>query len=249
MIGAGEYRYLSPVFPYAAGGEVLGLHSVALTNAPALDVLPEVALAAASLATLVAQEAPMDDLRERVLRLLSLPETTTDEALAADLDRVQAALAAATLADGTAAASLAAYLADAPARLAALAAQVAAAPAPALVAELQGQIAALTAAEAQRHKQAVLTAALSDGRLVAGTALYTHAAGLELPALEALAASLTPIAALAGTQTGGQPPAGAAGAFTAALAAEFGDEATYLAYQRAAAAGRVKHANNLTPEG
>ena len=38
-IEAGEYRYLSPVFAYNAEGQVLRLASVALTNTPALDVL------------------------------------------------------------------------------------------------------------------------------------------------------------------------------------------------------------------
>ncbi|WWY65040.1 phage protease (plasmid) [Acinetobacter baumannii] len=36
-----EYKYLSPVLFYTKTGEVVGLHSVALTNTPNLDNLPE----------------------------------------------------------------------------------------------------------------------------------------------------------------------------------------------------------------
>lgn len=158
------------------------------------------------------------------------------------------------MSDVTAPTDLAIQITDLQSQLAALttraevAEQALASAAPAeLIASLQGQIAQLTAEAQGRRKQEVLTVALSDGRLLAGTPLYAHAAGLELSALEGLVASLTPIGALTGTQTGGQAPAGTGG-FDAALAAEFGDEATYLAYQRAQAAGRVKIANTLTTE-
>jgi phage I-like protein len=250
MIAAGEYRYLSPVFPYAAGGEVTGLLSLALTNTPALDVLPEVALAAASCPYLAALETPMPVAPPLALHpLLGLPDTATHDELQAALEKLTGLLGAARMADGTAAASVLLYMEEAPTRIAALSAQP---PAPAtdqaaVIAELQGQIAALTAADQAKRKQEVLTAALSDGRLMAGSALFTHASGLDLPQLEALTRSLTPIAALSGTQTGGTPPPVAApaaddegGPFTAALAAEFGDEPTYRAFVRADRSGRVR---------
>ena len=50
MIGAGEYRYLSPVFKFnPATGDVTSLHSVALTNDPALLGLTDLAAATAVL--------------------------------------------------------------------------------------------------------------------------------------------------------------------------------------------------------
>lgn len=49
MIEAGEYRFISPVFSFTPGnGMVTGLHSVALTNTPALHGLTDLSLAAAT---------------------------------------------------------------------------------------------------------------------------------------------------------------------------------------------------------
>ena len=48
FIDSGEYKYISPVFFYDTTGTILGLHSVALTNTPNLDQLPEAKLAAAA---------------------------------------------------------------------------------------------------------------------------------------------------------------------------------------------------------
>lgn len=58
MIASGEYRYLSPVFPYEPGtGTVHGLHSVALTNDPALVGLSDLAAASAKVPGLPAVAA------------------------------------------------------------------------------------------------------------------------------------------------------------------------------------------------
>lgn len=108
-----------------------------------------------------------------------------------------------------------------------------------LAADLQRQVADLTTRLATRERADLLQAALSDGRLLADTPLYAHAAALALEPLRGLLASLTPIPALGGTQTQGQTPAGAS-AFNPTLAAEFGDQATYDAFRRAEAAGRVR---------
>ena len=48
FIASGEYKYISPVLFYNKTGAVIGLHSVALTNKPNLDQLPEAKLAAAA---------------------------------------------------------------------------------------------------------------------------------------------------------------------------------------------------------
>lgn len=47
MITDKEYRYISPVFAFDAAGLVIGLHSLALTNDPALDGLTDLAAATA----------------------------------------------------------------------------------------------------------------------------------------------------------------------------------------------------------
>ena len=240
-IGEGAYRFLSPVFRYTESGAVMDLLHVALTNNPALPNLPEVRLAAASF---MSQEASnsMNDLRERVLYLLDLPITTTDEDLIGELDKLKALV---TGAEGTAATTgLVAGINSRNERIAALTAELAAAPPVAALNALQAEIAALRQAEAERERSSLIEPALLDGRIP--VALKEWAGGLELAALKTYLDGAKPIAALTGTQTQGRAPGGdpaAPNGFTAALKAEFGDEATYLAYKRANDAGRVKFLN------
>ncbi len=49
MISSKEYRYISPVFSFDSAGNVTGLHSIALTNNPALDGLTDLAAASRQL--------------------------------------------------------------------------------------------------------------------------------------------------------------------------------------------------------
>lgn len=49
MITDKEYRYVSPVFAFDVSGMVIGLHSLALTNDPALDGLTDLAVATAQI--------------------------------------------------------------------------------------------------------------------------------------------------------------------------------------------------------
>lgn len=82
FIEAKEYKYISPVFFYNKAGEVLGLHSVALTNTPNLDQLPEARLAAAAQDFLSQQsdeDSQMKEFLELMRKKLGLPETATDE--------------------------------------------------------------------------------------------------------------------------------------------------------------------------
>ena len=78
MIDSGEYRYLSPVLEYDTLGNVRGLHSVALTNSPALDGM---ALAALSRQNSInpKQETSMN--KEALIKLLGLAADADDKAI------------------------------------------------------------------------------------------------------------------------------------------------------------------------
>lgn len=81
-IEAKEYKYTSPVFFYNQAGEVLGLHSFALTNTPNLDTLPEARLAAAA-QDFLSQQSNEDSIMKEFLELmrkcLGLSETATEQ--------------------------------------------------------------------------------------------------------------------------------------------------------------------------
>ena len=86
-INNGEYRFKSPVILYdEKTGVVNGLHSVAITNDPALSILDELkpALLTATISINQPQETPMNPLLALILANLGLPETTTEaDAIAA----------------------------------------------------------------------------------------------------------------------------------------------------------------------
>ena len=86
-INNGEYRFKSPVILYdEKTGVVNGLHSVAITNDPALSILDELkpALLTATISINQPQETPMNPLLALILASLGLPDTTTEaDAIAA----------------------------------------------------------------------------------------------------------------------------------------------------------------------
>ncbi|WP_038912755.1 phage protease [Dickeya zeae] len=229
MIADGSYRFISPVFSYDKSGRVLQLLHAALTNTPAVDGMDEVMLAAASLlaATSSTQEDSMDELLERLRWMLNLPITATAEDITAELNKLIDQLASAPA--GTAAASfqtlsatpfnlIERLTADA-ASVAALTAQVAN-PDPAKwvsvevmqqsVAEALATANNNVAALAQRQCAELITAALSDGRLLPAQKPWAESLAASSPdSLKAFLEKAPKIAALTTTQTGGQPPAGA----------------------------------------
>lgn len=87
-IAANEYKYLSPVLYYTATGEVVGLHSSALTNKPNLD-LPQAKLAALSEEFLSTDSSMNEELLERLRWMLNLPVTATAEEISAELAKAQ----------------------------------------------------------------------------------------------------------------------------------------------------------------
>ncbi|GAB7214741.1 phage protease [Dickeya oryzae] len=200
MIADGSYRFISPVFSYDKTGRVLQLMHAALTNTPAVDGMDEVMLAAASLlaATSSTQEDTMEELLERLRWMLNLPITATAEDITAELNKLIDQLAAAPA--GTAAASfqtlsatplnlIERLTADA-ASLAALTAQVAS-PDPAKwvsvevmqqsVAEALATANNNVAALAQKQCTELITAALSDGRLLPAQKSWAESLAVSSP--------------------------------------------------------------------
>ncbi|MDC3808476.1 phage protease [Acinetobacter baumannii] len=89
-----EYKYLSPVLFYIKNtGEVVGLHSVALTNTPNLDNLPEAQLAALAQDYFIQnspQDSEMEELLEQLRWMLNLPLSATAEEILAELNKLSA---------------------------------------------------------------------------------------------------------------------------------------------------------------
>lgn len=89
-----EYKYLSPIIFYTKTGEVVGLHSVALTNTPNLDNLPEVQLAALAQDYFTQnspqQDSEMEELLEQLRWMLNLPLSATAEEVLAELNKLSA---------------------------------------------------------------------------------------------------------------------------------------------------------------
>lgn len=216
-----EYKYLSPVFPFdKQTGEVLGLHSVALTNKPGLTVLGAIAAMAAMAfddnqfndfsrrlpgsGRTTNEETTMD--KTKVLVALGLPLDTGDDsaltALSAMAGRAQSH-----------AAELAALKANQfdPAKHVALSEHEAVAQ----------ELAALKAAQDVSAHADLMDAALKDARILPVNEPYWRAQ--PLAALQAFLKDAKPLAVLTGMQTGGKPPAGGAD-----LAAQ-GSEAIRLA--------------------
>ena len=92
-IDNGEYRFKSPVVLYNKAGVVLGLHSVAITNDPALSILDELKPALLTAAITIPQTKPqqqensMNPLLALILASLGLAETTTEEQAIAALNQ------------------------------------------------------------------------------------------------------------------------------------------------------------------
>lgn len=78
MVAAREYRYLSPVFIYDRGGELVRLESVALTNKPNLE-----------LKALNKQGVSMDNFLIQLATLLGLAETATQEEIFAAVQQLK----------------------------------------------------------------------------------------------------------------------------------------------------------------
>jgi len=215
MIDAGEYAYLSPVFPYdEQTGEVLALMHFALVNDPGLDGLTVAALSAfADFST--TEEEPHMSLLQKLLASLGLADNTNEEAALATVASLKAKVGEI---DGL------------NAKVATLSAQVGS-PDPAKFvpiatlsalqgehAALQGQLVALSAEVSGGKLDKIVTDGLAAGKLTPATEAWARDLGKSnLAQLSAFLSAAPVIVAPNTTQTNGQ---GDGGKTTAVLSAE-----------------------------
>jgi phage I-like protein len=198
QIAAQEFKYFSPVFSYAPDGRVLALGPSALTNDPGLDGLTDLSRAAMS-AYFTEESAPMKDL----LKALGLPETATEAEALAALSALKAnhtaALTSAAVPDSAKYAPIA--------TLSAVQGELATA---------NAKLAALTAERQSAEVDAVVTEALTAGKLTPATKDWATGLGkTDLVALKAFIAAAPVVVKPGETQTNGQGGNG-----TAALSAD-----------------------------
>ena len=219
LVAAGEYRYFSPVFEYAKStGDVVRVLMGALTNHPAIHGMDAINLMAAATARFGANPHPNPPettvtLLEKLLAAIGLPATTTEDAAIAACTSIKAQADAARDAlklDGTATAETVTAACTSLRTAAASATPDPAKYVPvAVVEELKTSVAALTAQVGERQVEDLIAPALKDGRLLPAQEAWARDLGkTNVAALTAYLKTAQPIAALAGTQTGGKPPAG-----------------------------------------
>lgn len=193
-IDADEYRYLSPVFPYAPKtGTVLDLLHVGLVNNPAIDTaIP--ALAAARMGSGTYDPTHEEDTvdREQLIKLLGLDADASDEQITAAINALKAKAEGADQA--VAAAKAGAAKPDMSQFV------------PLAVYQEQGQqLAALRASAGESELDKLLDDGLKDGR-IPGKATADWLKPQGLAACRAYLEGAQPIAALRGSQTGGKKP-------------------------------------------
>lgn len=192
-IEAREYRYISPVFSYDRQGRVLAVLHAGITNNPGLDGLTDLAALTARFQQ-TEEETDMD--LKALLAALGLAEDKTEADV---LSAVTALTAAAGQVD------------ELNGQITALKAQVGN-PDPAAfvpvgaVAALQQQLATLTAQVAGAEIDRLIETGLADGRILPAMETWARElGGKDTAQLKSYLANASPVAALKGTQTGGQP--------------------------------------------
>ena len=192
----GEYRYISAVFAYDTDGYVRKIFHAALTNTPALDGMEE-AMVAASV-NLLQEDNPMD---KKLLAALCTLFALKADASEADITEKVTALSAAKGKSDVDVLDVYAKLAEKEQSVAALSTQVGN-PDPAKfvpveqVAALQADFNALKVSVETDKKDALITAALSQGKL--SPALKDWAQSLSVEALSAYLEKAPAMAALSG---------------------------------------------------
>lgn len=190
MIAKGEYKFFSPVFRYdKKTGVVTALLMGAITNYPAIDGMAALAARAEVDLDQSQQETPK---MKALLILLGLKEDATEaEALAA----LQAILEAKKTNEEALAAARAEAEKPDPTKFVPVSA----------VTKLQEEVASLSAAVVGRDVQEVVDKAITEGRLLPALKEWATDLGKkDIAALRAYVEKAQPIAALSGTQSGGQ---------------------------------------------
>lgn len=201
----GEYRYISAVFAYDTDGYVRKIFHAALTNFPALDGMDE-AMVAASHHFIMEEPSPMD--KELLAMLCGLfGKANASEA------EIKTEVAALVKSKGDSTVALSAVYTELATKTQSVAALTAQAgngvPDPAkyvpveTVAALQADLNKLQNAMEGDKKQALVTEALSSGKL--SPALTDWAMSLSVEALSQFLDKATPIAALSGEQAKENP--------------------------------------------
>lgn len=200
----GEYRYISAVFAYDTEGYIRKIFHAALTNTPALDGMEE-AMVAASV-NLLQEDNPMD---KKLLAALCTLFVLKADASEADITEKVTALSAAKGDSSVDVLDVYAKLAEKEQSVAALSTQVGN-PDPAKfvpveqIAALQADFNALKTSVEADKKAALITAALSQGKLA--PALKDWAQSLSVEALSAYLEKAPAMAALSGEpQAKGDP--------------------------------------------
>ncbi|HMW55135.1 MAG TPA: phage protease [Accumulibacter sp.] len=244
LIEGGELRYVSPVFTWdRATGRVAHLINAALTNNPGIDGMDAVAdSVAAALAAVhaVSLESGMDELIDRLRYFLNLPITATASDCVAELQKLIDQIGADAAGDVAAA-----HVSPAQRFVAALSAAGTPDSAhfvPMAVHQaVQSELAAAHASLERAKHDALMRAALADGRISPTTQAYWE--GQPLAVLRSYLDVAQPIAALTGLQSGGRPPAasGAGAAGSSYSMAGYTVDAERLALHRRAMAYASEH--------
>jgi phage I-like protein len=222
MIGAKEYRYISPVISWDDKGNVTGVLCASLVNYPALlGMSPLGSSALAALAAQFVQSPPANTSTENSMTLLQLliaqlglsAQATDTEALSAVAalkaksegqvlvpTQLAAALAIKTDADVATALSAVEQLKTQAAGAGQTTMQT--------IAALQGQVTLLMAGNAKNEVSALVEQALKDGKLVPATKNWAEELGkTNVDALKSFLAA-QPVIALGSTQSGGKEGGG-----------------------------------------
>lgn len=218
MIEACEYRYVSALFLYDAQGNVVRLINAALTNTPALDGMDEL-LAAASLLYITEDPKMDENLRLALCAMLGLAKEADEAAIAVALQGLQD-----TVLTPAACSTLTGVLDKKDQHIASLSASRTE-PDPtkytpnSVVEELRTTVANLSLKVAETESDALIKAALSDGRIIAGEdeRWMRELAQKDMDMFKAGLAVRKPNPALVALQTGGKAPESLN---TAALSAE-----------------------------
>lgn len=213
----GEYRYISAVFAYDTDGYVRKIFHAALTNTPALDGMEE-AMVAASV-NLLQEDNPMD---KKLLAALCALFALKADASEADITEKVTALSAAKGDSPVDVLDVYAKLAEKEQSVAALSTQVGK-PDPSKfvpveqVVALQADFNALKTSVEADKKEALITAALSQGKLA--PALKDWAQSLSVEALSAYLEKAPAMAALSGEPQAKDDPEQKVAALSAAESA------------------------------